>query len=234
MVYTRASVHHRRRCWMRICLLHDSSVRGAVRRVVCCFRCFMPNIWKCVLYSITRDYVYTDAVLRKVFIFRALIRRRNALREVSLVDPDISLEKFRRVFALGCTQCLFTLPCALYVVIMNVKDGLFTWKGLADAHYNFSAIWQFPLPTLTERDNRIIQWNGWVTVFVAVVFFIFFGSSAAMWKCYMKGIAAFASRYGIRLPSKSSQPRSSDNHRGFVEPMAFKVRTIVHTLLTQS
>ncbi|OCB89919.1 fungal pheromone STE3G-protein-coupled receptor [Sanghuangporus baumii] len=172
--------------------------------------------------------------LHKVFIFRALIRRRNALREVSLVDPDISLEKFRRVIALGCTQCLFTLPCVLYVVIMNVKDGLNPWKGLADAHYNFSAIWQVPLPMLAEGDNRIIQWNGWVTVFVAVVFFLFFGSSIAMWKSYMKGISSFASRLGIALPSKLTRSVSPNDHKGIVAPMVFKIRTVVQTFATQS
>ncbi|KAL5486162.1 STE3_3 [Sanghuangporus weigelae] len=169
-----------------------------------------------------------------IFIFRALIRRRNALREVSLVDPDISLEKFRRVIALGCTQCLFTLPCVLYVVIMNVKDGLNPWKGLADAHYKFSAIWQVPLPMLTEANNRIIQWNGWVTVFVAIVFFLFFGSSIAMWKSYMKGISSFASRLGIALPSKLTRSSSPSDHQGFVAPMVFKIRTIVQTFATQS
>ena len=167
------------------------------------------------------------------FIIRALIRRHNALRSVTQVDPDISLAQLRRVIALGCTECAFTLPCTIYVVISNTNRGIAPWKGLGDAHSGFSKIWQFPAALLTKQDNMIIQWNNWVTVFVAVVFFVFFGFSKAMWSDYYKELVKFAGRLGIKLPERISRTRLSKDQGSLVPAMVFKIRTILDSSMTR-
>ncbi|EJC99657.1 fungal pheromone STE3G-protein-coupled receptor, partial [Fomitiporia mediterranea MF3/22] len=115
------------------------------------------------------------AAFYSCLILRTLIRRRNALREVTKVNPEISLDHFRTVIALACAECLFTLPCSIYIFVMNVDHGIFPWKGLADAHWGFSAIWQIPQAELGRNEIILVQWDSWITVFNALVFFVFFG-----------------------------------------------------------
>lgn len=160
----------------------------------------------------------------KGLILRAFYRRRNALREVVDIDPELSINRFRRVLALGCTQAFITAPCTLYIFVINVSR-MFPWTGLANAHLGFSAIWQVPKSSTTRQGFINDEWDEWVTPFTALVFFLFFGVSRAMWLDYWKGVVSLLASLGWKRNMNAPKRRPISQHQEPAPTMIFHVRT---------
>jgi pheromone a factor receptor len=83
-----------------------------------------------------------------------------------------------------------------YVIAVDVQEGVNPWKGWADDHYAFSAVWQFPaVEWRNEPGAAAIQTTRFFNIFCAFIFFSFFGLAEEVRGLYGNGFVAIFTKF---------------------------------------
>lgn len=105
---------------------------------------------------------------------------------------------------------LCTVPAGIWSVVIQAGQPHYIWYGLANLHYDFSRIEQYPV-ILWWNDNVFrtdMLFTLWDIIVCAFLFFIFFGTGEETRKHYSMALSSLAKRVGI---STSFMSRSGSN-----------------------
>ena len=123
-----------------------------------------------------------------VLIVRIYLRRR---RTLSKLDNTSHFSRYYRTLAMGCADAVFTVPSALFVLLLNgaLKRPVNS-MGWKDVHFNFSRVGHFPSVVWknspSQWDEFSVYWNFGVSPGCAIVFICFFGTTREVWNGYAR------------------------------------------------
>uniref|UniRef100_A0A8H7Y6F0 Pheromone receptor n=1 Tax=Psilocybe cubensis TaxID=181762 RepID=A0A8H7Y6F0_PSICU len=98
---------------------------------------------------------------------------------------NLTTTRFLHFMCLSSAEIMFTVPLAAYNLYVAISI-MNPWISWADTHYDFSRV-ELVLAYFWRQDPntvRVIEFNRWVVVFCAFVFFAFFGLTAQSRKNY--------------------------------------------------
>lgn len=128
------------------------------------------------------------------------MKRRAQFNEFVTSTTSLTISRYFRLMALATVEILCTTPIAAYGIYLNATlSPIQPWKGLADAHYNYSHIGHYP--SVVWRSNHYnaiaMELTRWSLVFCALVFFGFFGFADEARKNYRKLYHAVVNRFKV-------------------------------------
>ena len=137
---------------------------------------------------------------KSVITLRALRQRQNSLRDILGHNSGITTHRYFRLLAISVIEILCTVPLATYVVIYDaVVLPIYPWRGLADLHYGFSRIDQYPISLWTTQPpiQRSIEINEWIVIGCAILYFLLFGLTEEARKHYKSAFILVAGVVGL-------------------------------------
>ncbi|PCH39328.1 STE3-domain-containing protein [Wolfiporia cocos MD-104 SS10] len=153
---------------------------------------FLCDIWPIVIGCISAVYC--------VLTIRAFLRRRKQLSELVAANSNLDFNRYFRLMAIAAVEVCFTVPLGIYSMVQNATGYIYPWTGLANLHYQFSAVDQIPA-FLWRADPQVAQglaFTRWSFIGTALLFFALFGLAAEARKHYRDAYVAVCSRVGVR------------------------------------
>ena len=152
-----------------------------------------------------------------VFAFLALrgaLDRTRDLKLLQVVEPDLSTSCYYRLMALAAANILFTIPLAIYMIVTNLSEGLYPYRGFADLHSNFGRVES--MAAIAWRQNAtavsLINFRIWTPIACALLFFVIFGFTAEARAQYRRAIARVAKPFGVTLFGRRAASATSTLH----------------------
>jgi len=143
---------------------------------------------------------------------RAFMGRRKEFGDLIAANANLTYSCYRRLVALASTDFCFTIPLALWPIIVNgVMLKVHPWISWADTHWGYSIIRQFPRILDPPATIYSFETTRWSAVLCAFVFFGFFGFADEARKNYRLWMRS------LKFPSRFSTP-----HQTPPTPDAFK------------
>ncbi|KAJ3486038.1 hypothetical protein NLI96_g4535 [Meripilus lineatus] len=123
------------------------------------------------------------------------------LSQSRMVFVDLSIGLLPPLSQLIISVC--TLPLAAFFVYANLTQvPVVPWKGLADLHRDYGKIGHFSLDEWIQDSRIVIEFENWITIACALVFFIFFGLTEEARKHYR--FAFHRVRRWLKVPASRS------------------------------
>lgn len=165
-----------------------------------------PSDWLPVLTAVRRNLrplsLYPTHG-NPVITLRAIRSRRKTLAELISTSNDLTSHRYYRLVALCLLQAVCTLPLAAFFVYANLTQvPVVPWKGLADLHRDYGKIGHFSLDEWIQDSRIVIEFENWITIACALVFFIFFGLTEEARKHYR--FAFHRVRRWLKVPASRS------------------------------
>jgi len=163
---------------------------------------FLYFIWPIVIGLISMVYCALS--------LRAFLRRRKQFNELMASNKNLTFNRYLRLMGLAAIEMFCTVPLGIWTVVMTSKLPLYTWYGLANLHYDFSRVDQFPTIFWYNESltRQAILFDIWNIIACSLVFFAFFGCAEEARRHYSLALSSVARRVGI---STSFLSRSSGN-----------------------
>ncbi|KAH7882763.1 pheromone A receptor-domain-containing protein [Phlebopus sp. FC_14] len=139
-----------------------------------------------------------------VLTLRAFMKRRAQFSEFVSSTTSLTINRYFRLMALATIELLCTTPISAYGIYLNVTSSpIQPWKGVADAHYNYSRVGQYPSVVWRSSYVNVVssELTRWSLVFCAFIFFGFFGFADEARKNYRKIYWAVSQRFGTQPPA---------------------------------
>lgn len=134
-----------------------------------------------------------------ILTLRAFFRRRKQFNELMSSNKNLTFHRYMRLMGLATIEIACTIPLASWNLYMQSRSPLYVWKGLADLHYDFSRVGQYPAlfwyPNPLAR--AAILFDIWDIIICAFVFFAFFGCAEEARKHYSIAATTVAKRVGL-------------------------------------
>lgn len=128
------------------------------------------------------------------------MQRRKQLNELLSSNTGLSFHRYFRLMGLAALEMCCTVPLGIYTMVINAKEPLYKWEGLANLHYQFSRVGQYP--AIVWRSDPLIvkslDFNMWSYITCALVFFAFFGFAGEARKHYRLACVFLGKRLGVR------------------------------------
>lgn len=144
---------------------------------------------------------------------RSLVARRFELRAI-FIDNTFS-SRYYRLMALAFTETISTIPLASYILFLNVKEGVYPWKGWSDTHADFSRVEY--IPSIEWQASNVsaaaLEITRWSTVLCAFAFFVFFGLATDARERYKGAFRLAAGAISHLFSKKRSESLHSGNQR---------------------
>ena len=132
----------------------------------------------------------------------------------SVVSLPHSYRHYYRLSALAFIASFCTIAATSYVIVANAQGGVEPWKGWADDHYAFSAVWQFTAAEWMNQSNAVaIQASRFFLIACPLVFFAFFGLTEEVRELYRNAFVALVTKF--RKATARIREASSGRKRGF-------------------
>ena len=132
---------------------------------------------------------------------RGAIDRTKDLKELQVVEPDLTTSCYYRLMVLAAANILFTIPLAIYMITTNLREGLYPYRGFADLHSRFGRV--DTLAAIVWRQNTtvvsLINFRLWTPIACAVFFFVMFGFTVEARVYYRRVVARVAKLFGVPL-----------------------------------
>ncbi len=103
--------------------------------------------------------------------------------------------------ALAAANVLFSVPLAIYMVVISLRQDMYPYRGFADLHSNFgrvdsmaAIIWRQDAASVTVINFRI-----WTPIPCAILFFAIFDSTAEARAHYRRAVVWVAKPVGVSL-----------------------------------
>lgn len=125
-------------------------------------------------------------VLYPALSLRAFRVRQTQFKELLSSNASLTQNRYFRLMALATTELICTLPLSIYIVVLNIQNGISPYLGWDDLHFGFSRVDQIPF-VIWSLDHGLVvalQLARWLVVACALVFFIFFGFAEEARKHY--------------------------------------------------
>ncbi|KAK0460303.1 pheromone A receptor-domain-containing protein [Armillaria novae-zelandiae] len=170
-----------------------------------------------------------------LFTIRSFLRRRLQFNQFLSSNSSLTANRYFRLMALASIELLVNIPVSTYGLYINInRTEIHPWVSWANTHYGWYIIDKYP--ALLWRMNPYtvvaVELSRWSTVFVAFVFFAFFGFSDEARKHYK----AMGIRLGIvekqtlktltlplyKSPVSAARPKSSTASSTIGSPTSFK------------
>ena len=154
--------------------------------------------------------------------FRGMLDRTKDLRRLQIVEAGLTTSRYCRLMVLAAANVLFAVPLTIYTIVINLRRGLYPYRGLADLHSNFgrvdcvaAVIWRQDPQSVTVINFRI-----WTPILCAFFFFLMFGFTAEARAQYKRALAWMTKPFGAARPGE----RASDISR-----MHFRRRPVIES-----
>ena len=152
---------------------------------------FLLTSWPVVIGCISAVYC--------VLTLRAFFRRRKQFNELMSSNKNLTFHRYMRLMGLATIEIACTVPLASWNLYMQSRSPLYVWKGLADLHYDFSRIGQYPAIIWLNNplSKAAILFDIWDIIICAFIFFAFFGCAEEARKHYSMAATTVAKRVGL-------------------------------------
>ncbi|TFY61852.1 hypothetical protein EVJ58_g4252 [Rhodofomes roseus] len=153
---------------------------------------FIYDLWPVFFGTMTAFYC--------TLTIRAFLKRRKQLAQIMATNSDLNFSRYLRLMGLAAVNMIFTLPLGIYTMIVNASSPIYVWRGLADLHYDFSAVNQYPaiLWRSSPLAARSLEFSEWSFIGCALLFFAFFGFGDEARRHYRKAYEVVVKRLGLR------------------------------------
>ncbi|EGO21414.1 hypothetical protein SERLADRAFT_476585, partial [Serpula lacrymans var. lacrymans S7.9] len=117
-----------------------------------------------------------SAVYSALTIF-ITIRRKSHMKEIMKSNKDLKSGKYWRLTILAAAQVVIILPSVIFSLVNDASGGPmypFNWGVI---HADFTSVIRIPISVWTFNLQNAIafQWDRWMVVVYAILFFAFFG-----------------------------------------------------------
>jgi len=119
-------------------------------------------------------------------------------------NKSLTMSRYLRLMALSMTELLLTIPLAIMTIAINATAmPVERWTGLADAHFEFSRVEQFPriLYSQNELFSRGLEFTRWMCPVSSLLIFAYFGFADEAIRHYKLAFWAIAKRFGFYPPA---------------------------------
>ncbi|KAM5538787.1 hypothetical protein V8D89_007509 [Ganoderma adspersum] len=149
-----------------------------------------------------------------ILALRGGLDRTRDLKLLQVVEPDLSTSCYYRLMALAAANILFTIPLAIYMIVTNLSEGLYPYRGFADLHSNFGRVES--MAAIAWRQNAtavsLINFRIWTPIACAIFFFVMFGFTAEARTQYRRAIARMAKPFGVTFFGQRAASEASTLH----------------------
>lgn len=137
---------------------------------------------------------------------RAFMRRRRQFSELLASNNNMNFNRYFRLMALATLELLGTIPFSIYFLVRDIQTPVYEWRGLADLHWGFSRIEQYPyLEWNSVPGNKIgLTLQQYLTIACGIVFFLFFGLAEEARTHYRLAFTSVAKRLGLSTGGSST------------------------------
>ncbi|KZT67295.1 putative fungal pheromoneG-protein-coupled receptor [Daedalea quercina L-15889] len=153
---------------------------------------FIYDLWPVFFGTMTAVYC--------TLTIRAFLQRRKQLNQIMASNSDLNFNRYFRLMGLAAVNMLFVLPLGIYTMVVNASTPIYVWRGLADLHYDFSAVDQYP--AIVWRSSalaqRSVMFSEWSYIGCALLSFGFFGFGDEARKHYRKIYDVVTKHFGVR------------------------------------
>ena len=143
------------------------------------------------------------------------MKRRRQFSELLSSSNNLTFNRYFRLMALSAIELISTVPLATFLIVQSAKNPIYDWRGLADLHYGFSRIENFPwvIWSLNPKAQMSLTITPWLTICCGLIFFIFFGLAEEARTHYRAAITTVAKKLGY-----TSTPTSSSGYTQGLPP----------------
>ncbi|PCH42926.1 putative fungal pheromoneG-protein-coupled receptor [Wolfiporia cocos MD-104 SS10] len=129
----------------------------------------------------------------------AFYKRRKQFGELMASNKNLTFNRYLRLMGLASIEMLCTVPLGIWSVTLNAREPIYTWYGLANLHYDFSRVDQYPTIIWynVPLARQAIVFDIWNIISCALVFFVFFGCAEEARRHYSLAISSVARKVGI-------------------------------------
>jgi pheromone a factor receptor len=113
-------------------------------------------------------------IVMNIYLFYTRERR---FREIMSATPGLTRNRYIRLMAVSAADIMGTIPLASFYLVKDVQDGIVRWKGWADTHEDYSAVYQIPASIWKNDPDGVLalEMFRWSLVLCAFLFFALFG-----------------------------------------------------------
>ncbi|THH04132.1 hypothetical protein EW145_g5746 [Phellinidium pouzarii] len=150
-------------------------------------------VWGWPLFLGTISMVYC------VLTVSSFLKRRREMNQFLNSNTQLTISRYFRLMALSMMDTALTVPLAIFAIWLNAVESVVSpWRGLADAHFDFSRVEQIPAVEWQLSHFTVLSFylDRWFIIFCALVFFAFFGFAEESRKNYTKAYWKIARRFG--------------------------------------
>jgi hypothetical protein len=106
--------------------------------------------------------------------------------------------RYIRLMIISATEILGTVPLGTIWIVKTAKSGVSPWRGWANTHENYSAVYQFPASVWKNDPYGVfaLETYRWALVLCAFLFFALFGFAEEARLHYRRVYTTIASRVG--------------------------------------
>ncbi|KAF9261048.1 STE3-like pheromone receptor [Marasmius fiardii PR-910] len=166
---------------------------------------FLYFMWPLFLGTISLVYSFLN--------LRSFYNRRLQFSNLVATTSGMNTSRYIRLMLLSCVDIMFTLPLGSYLLYASINGvPLRPWISWEDTHYDFGRVGLFPAIVWRSNPQRLValEFNRWLGVFCAILFFALFGFASEAKKNYSSAFWWTAKKLGFRKPQpKGTKPFSS-------------------------
>ncbi|PIL26116.1 hypothetical protein GSI_11870 [Ganoderma sinense ZZ0214-1] len=160
-----------------------------------------------------------------ILTLRGTLARTRDLRRLQIVETGLTTSRYYRLIVLAVANVLFTVPLSIYMVIINLREGLYPYRGLTDLHSGFGRVDSVAAVICRQSAAvvMVINFRIWTPIPCAI-FFLIFGFTAEALARYArllvwvtKPLTFRGARFGERVASGSDVSRVHLRRRPVVE-----------------
>ncbi|ELU36720.1 STE3 domain-containing protein [Rhizoctonia solani AG-1 IA] len=142
---------------------------------------------------------------------RAFLKARQQFNQVlNNSGSGVNMSRYFRLMALATEEMLFTLPFAIYILVMNLTQApMIPWISWEDTHQDYNTIWKTPwiLMKASQQNYNTMMINLWVLPAGGFLFFVWFGLGGEAIASYKAAFYKVAGLFGIK-PKPKTAPAS--------------------------
>ncbi|TDL19900.1 fungal pheromone STE3G-protein-coupled receptor [Rickenella mellea] len=163
--------------------------------------CYLYDVWPAFpIYTIWPLVLALISTVYCVMTFRSFARRRSQLKEfLDSGDSPIALNCYYRLMMLCCTEIIFTIPLASWILYLNFTK-LTKYISWADTHSDFLIIETYPsIIWRNDKQLRIsLEFGRWNIIICAIIFSAFFTFAEDSRNNYRAFSRKTAQRFGMK------------------------------------
>ena len=150
------------------------------------------------------------AVVYAILSFCAFRRIRDQSKILLSIHSGLTNGRYIRLMFLAAMVAICSLGAQSYVLTVSMSDGIAPWTSFKELHANISVVpKQSAQQWRSGSDSADLEFDRWLWVICALLFFAFFGFSDEAMKHYRYAMSLAGSYVGVSSGSFGSHSSSS-------------------------